>query len=262
MIKLKLGDCSSLLSELSSCSIDLTVTSPPYDNMREYNGYSFDFSKIAIELFRITKDGGVVVWVVGDETVRGDETCTAFQQALYFKKVGFKLADTMIYHKSDSAFPRYGHRKYPSAFEYMFVFSKGRVGTFNLIKDRKNKMSGAVMSGSVRQKDGTTIPSRSAGKTVAEFGSRTNVWSYSTGFGKSSSDLSAFQHPAIFPEALASDHISTWSNLNDTVLDPFMGSGTTGAMSKRLGRHFIGFEVSEDYFILAKNRIANTKRGS
>lgn len=244
-------------------SIDLTVTSPPYDSLRTYHGYTFNFEETAKELYRVTKEGGVVVWIVADETVNGDETGTSFKQALFFKECGFKLADTMIYYKTDLAFPRYGHRKYPSAFEYMFVLSKGRrIETFNLIRDRPNKLAGQIMSGTVRQTDGTVKPSRANGKAVAEFGSRSNVRGYSTGKGKSSSDEIAYKHPAIFPEALVRDHILSWSNEGHIVLDPFMGSGTTAKVAMQNNRSFIGFEVSEEYVEIAKLRLAYIRQHS
>jgi DNA modification methylase len=255
MIHLLHGDSAQVLKQLADGSVDLTVTSPPYDNMRTYNGFTFDFTTILDELFRVTKKGGVVVWIVGDETIDGCESGTSFRQALRFMGAGFNLADTMIYQKTDLAFPRHGHRKYPAAFEYMFVFSKGKVGTFNMLRDRQNKLAGTIMSGTVRQEDGTTKPSRAAGKAVAEFGARSNVWGYSTGKGKSSADEIAFRHPAIFPEALAKDHILSWSNPGDLVLDPFMGSGTTAKMASKLGRRFIGIEISEDYLNIARMRV-------
>lgn len=248
-------DCVNGMKMLLPNSIDLTVTSPPYDNLRKYNGYEFRFEETAKELYRITKPGGVVVWIVADETIHCSETGTSFRQALYFKECGFNLADTMIYHKTDLAFPRFGHRKYPGAFEYMFIFSKGRVETFNIIKDRPNKLAGQIMSGTVRQTDGTTKPSRANGKAVADFGARSNVWGYSTGKGKSSSDAIAYKHPAIFPEALVRDHILSWSNEGHIVLDPFMGSGTTAKVAQQLNRSFIGFEVSPDYVEIANARL-------
>jgi site-specific DNA-methyltransferase (adenine-specific) len=250
-------DCLEGLKQLPDNYIDLTVTSPPYDQLREYKGYSFDFESIAKELYRVTKNGGVVVWVVGDETIKGNETGTSFKQALYFKEIGFNLSDTMIYYKTDVAFPRFGHKKYPAAFEYMFVFSKGKIKTFNLIKDKPNKLAGTVMSGTVRQKDGTTKPSYANGKKVSEFGSRSNVWGYSTGKGKSSADEIAFEHPAIFPEKLAEDHIISWSNEGDLILDPFMGSGTTAKMAKLNNRNFIGFEISPDYVEISTKRLTS-----
>ena len=99
-IKFIHGDCLEIMPTLADKSVDLTVTSPPYDNLRTYNGNSqFDFEGIAKELFRVTKDGGVVVWVVGDANINGSETGTSFRQALYFKEIGFNLHDTMIYQK-------------------------------------------------------------------------------------------------------------------------------------------------------------------
>ena len=260
MSNLMQGDCLERMKEIPDVSIDLTVTSPPYDKLRSYNGNNekwgaHAWKAVISELYRVTKSGGVVVWVVGDATIKGSETGTSFKQALWAMECGFCLADTMIYEKTDSAFPRHGHKKYPGAFEYMFVFAKGKIKTFNSIKDRKNKLSGTCMTGTVRQSDGTMKPSRAKGKAVAEFGSRTNLWGYSTGFNKSTTHKDAFKHPAIFPEALAIDHIISWSNEGDTVLDPFMGSGTTGVACKNLGRDFIGIELDQGYFDIAQQRI-------
>lgn len=254
------GDCLERMKEIPSGSVHLTVTSPPYDNLRSYNGNNSRWSdlvwkSVIKDLFRVTKTGGVVVWIVGDATIKGSETGTSFKQALWAIECGFNLADTMIYHKTDLAFPRHGHKKYPAAFEYMFVFSKGQIESFNLIRDRKNKLAGQVMSGTVRNEDGSTKPSRAKGKIVADFGARSNVWGYSTGKGKSSKDSIAYLHPAIFPESLANDHIISWSSDGDVVFDPFMGSGTTGKMAKMLGRKFIGIELDDGYFEIAKNRI-------
>lgn len=254
---LLLGDCAERMTEIGSETVDLTVTSPPYDNLRSYKGHSWNFEAVAAELYRVTKHGGVLVWIVGDETVKGSETGTSFRQALHFRDAcGFHLADTMIYHKADVSFPRHGHRKYPGAFEYMFVFSKGAVSTFNIIRDRRNKLAGSIMSGTVREKDGGTKPSLAKGKAVAELGARSNVWSYSTGYRKSAAEDFAYLHPAIFPEALARDHILSWSNPDDLVLDPFMGSGTTGKVALQMGRNFIGIEIAPDYLEIAKKRIA------
>ena len=260
MINLMQGDCLERMREIPDGSIDLTVTSPPYDNLRTYNGNNNQWGEhvwkaVIADLYRVTKDGGVVVWVVGDATIKGSETGTSFKQALWAMDCGFCLADTMIYEKTDSAFPRHGHKKYPGAFEYMFIFAKGKIGNFFNIKDRKNKLHGTLMTGTVRQSDGTMKPSTVKGKRVSEFGSRTNLWEYSTGFNKSTNHKDAFKHPAIFPEALVRDHIISWSNKGDTVLDPFMGSGTTGVSCQYLWRDFIGIELDQGYFDIAKQRI-------
>jgi len=242
--------------------IDLTITSPPYDNLRNYNGesnWNFEvFKEVAKELFRITKHGGVVVWIVGDATINGSETGTSFKQALFFMECGFNLHDTMIYQKDACPFPE-RNRYYPS-FEYMFVFSKGKPKTVNLIADKPNKRYGEkVASSTQRQPDGKTVKV-SANKTdptrtVKKYGVRGNVWQYSPGYNKSTKDKYAYKHPAIFPEQLVQDHILTWSNPGDVVFDPFLGSGTTAKMAVLTDRHYIGFEISKEYFDIACQRL-------
>ena len=232
--------------------IDLTVTSPPYDNLRTYNGYCFDFENVAKELFRVTKQGGVVVWVVGDATVKGSETGTSFRQALYFKEIGFDLFDTMIYAKP----PRgaVGNNKtYWQTFEYMFVLSKGKPKTINLIIDRKNKESREGDNGTKRIENGELLKVKRGG--YSEYGRRTNIWEYGTGKGQSTKDNIAFEHPAIFPEQLANDHIISWSNEGDLVYDPFAGSGTTGKMAIINKRKCIMSEISSVYFEIAEQRL-------
>jgi site-specific DNA-methyltransferase (adenine-specific) len=230
--------------------IDLTVTSPPYDNLRTYKGYTFNFEEIAKELYRVTKDGGVVVWIVGDATINGSETGTSFKQALYFKEIGFNLHDTMIWNKGSFAFP--SKNRYHQVFEYMFIFSKGKPNTLNPIKDRKNLYLGD-RGASGRNKDGI----RNTGKSTVreEYGKRFNIWNYPIGGGHCTKDKIAYKHPAIFPEALAQDHILSWSNPGDIVLDPMCGSGTTCKMAKLNGRNYIGIDIAEEYVELARRRV-------
>lgn len=254
-IELWCGDCLELMKDIPDNSIDLTVTSPPYDNLRTYNGnidqWSFEkFQDIAKELYRVTKDGGVVVWVVGDATVKGSETCTSFKQALWFRECGFNLHDTMIWNKGSFTFP--SKNCYHQIFEYMFVFSRGKPKTMNFIKDRKNIYIGE-RGASGRNKNGE----RNTGKSCVrdEYGKRFNIWNYSIGGGHCTKDKIAYEHPAIFPEQLANDHIISWSNEGDIVLDPFMGSGTTGKMAVLNNRKFIGIELDNTYFTIAKERI-------
>lgn len=250
-------DCVDGLKMLDDGSIDLTVTSPPYDNLRMYKGYAFDFEAIATELYRVTKPGGVVVWVVNDATVKGSETGTSFRQALRFKEIGWRLHDTMIYLKDSCPYPE-TTRYYPS-FEYMFVLAKGKIGTVHLIADKPNKTSGDKITGTERKADGTvkymSAVQKHTGRKVKPFGVRTNVWHYGMGFMKSTTDKIAYKHPAIFPERLAYDHIISWSNEGDVVLDPFMGSGTTAKMARLAGRDFIGFEISPEYCEIAAERL-------
>jgi len=236
--KLLLGDNVTVLRKFPSNSVDLTVTSPPYDQLRDYNGYSWDFEGVANQLYRVTKEGGVVVWVVGDSTVNGSETLTSFKQALYFASIGFNVHDTMIWEKPHFANP--SKNRYHQVFEYMFVFSKVSPKTFNPIKDRENKYKG-VHGGERSFRE--------------DFGMRYNVWKYANGGGNTSKDKEAFKHPAPMPEKLANDHIVSWSNEGDLVYDPFMGSGTTAKMAILNKRNFIGSEISKDYCDIAEKRI-------
>ena len=233
--------------------IDLVVTSPPYDKMREYEGYRLEeFEHIAIDLYRVIKVGGVVVWVIGDQTIKGNETGTSFRQALYFKEIGFNLFDTMIYLKP----PRgaVGNNKtYWQSFEYMFVFSKEQPKTINLIKDRKNKEARKADTGTKRLPDGSLLKLNREG--YSEYGRRTNVWEYNIGNGHSASDKIAHKHPAIFPEKLAEDHILTWSNEGDLVYDPFLGSGTVALMAELNGRNYLGSEINANYCEIARERL-------
>ena len=257
MSKIIKGDCVSVMRSWEDNVINLTVTSPPYDNLREYNGYSFDYKAMARELFRITKEGGVVVWVVGDATIKGSETGTSFEQALYFKKIGFNLHDTMIYEKTGFPFPM--SNRYYQSFEYMFVFSKGKPKTTNLIKDRKNIYAGQKVAREhgLRMANGEVIEN-SANKIdkkrqIKEYGVRFNIWRIVNSSSKG--DKIALKHPASFPEKLAEDHILSWSNEGDVVLDPMCGSGTTCKMAILNNRNYFGIDCSEEYCNISKQRI-------
>lgn len=251
-----LGDCLERMKEIPNASIDLTVTSPPYDNLRTYNGYTFDFEGIAKELYRVTKQGGVVVWVVGDATIKGSETGTSFRQALYFKDVcGFNLHDTMIY-LSDK--PPLTHNRYEQKFEYMFVLSKGKPKTFTPLMELCAYAGQSKKARTMRQ-DSDSLGSRCGKGSVADEKIKGNVWFVPTGFMKSTLDKEAFKHPAIFPEVLARDHIISWSNEGDTVFDPFTGSGTTGKMALLNNRKFIGCEISGEYMQIIKQRLDSVK---
>ena len=250
-MNLILGDCLEEMKKMPDKSINLVVTSPPYDNLRDYKGYTFDFKSIANELFRVVRQGGVVVWVVGDATIKGSETGTSFKQALYFKEIGFNLHDTMIWQKPGFSAVGALSVRYAPVFEYMFILSKGKVKSFNPIKDRLNKVSGTI-TGTIMLPDGSRKRMSNEGKKRRRYGQRFNVWNITQ---VNKNDI----HPAQFPEQLAHDHIISWSNEGDTVLDPFMGSGTTGVACKNLNRDFIGIELNEEYFKIATERIKNIK---
>ena len=243
--------------------VDLCVTSPPYDDLRTYNDSSkwdFEvFKEVAQGLYRVMKVGGVIVWVVGDAVIKGSETGSSFRQALYFMDLGFKLHDTMIYEKNGTAFPaRRDGNRYSQLFEYMFILSKdGKPKTANLICDKPNKWAGwqpwGKSGGTMRSKDGKLVQRQQ--KPTPKFSPRNNIWKYNTGKGYTTKDDFAFEHPAMYPELLAQDHIMTWSNEDDLVLDPFMGAGTTAVISKDTNRNFIGFEIDESYYNVSQRRL-------
>ena len=242
-------NCLETMAKMPDNFIDLTVTSPPYDNLREYNGYSFTFEDIAKELYRVTKKGGVVVWVVGDATINGSESGTSFKQALFLKEIGFNLHDTMIYRKENYA--PLTHKRYEQEFEYMFVFSKGKPTTFNPIlvdcihAGKVIKRSRSTYEVGIRQRE----ESDKQPKPTGDKKQKGNVWSYKVGGGKT------VNHVAQFPLQLATDHIRSWSNEGDLVYDCFMGSGTTAIAAINNKRKFIGSEISEEYCKIIENRI-------
>ena len=253
------GDCKEYLFTCEPNLIDLTVTSPPYDNLRTYNNSSTwgwsEFAAIAAGLWRVTKPGGVVVWVVGDATIKGSETGSSFKQALFFMKCGFRLHDTMIYKKNSYPFPP--SNRYYQQVEYMLVFSKNKPKIFNGIKQKTKWKKNTNEISTTRQKDGTTKAMKcDKGKEERLLD---NIWPLNTGYMRTTKDKEAYKHPATFPEELARRHIISWSNEGDMVFDPFMGSGTTGKMAKLLNRNFIGIEIDKEYFEIAKQRIENSQ---
>ena len=265
------GKTEEILKSFPENSVDLVVSSCPYDNIRNYNkkidgkilynGYSFPFEEIAIQLYRVMKEGGVVVWVVGDATIKKSETGTSFKQALFFKDIGFLIHDTMIYEKNGPSFPaRRDGNRYSQVFEYMFVFSKNKPPkTANLLCDKENRWAGHTSFGKskYRNKDGELIEREM--KPVPSHSPRFNIWKYNTGKNYSTKDDIAFNHPAIFPESLAEDHILTWSEKGDLVLDPFSGSGTTCKMAYVNERDYIGIDMEYEYNLIAEQRIKNAK---
>jgi len=254
-IDLVYGDCLTEMKDMLDNTISLTVTSPPYDNLRTYNGNNSQWGEyiwkgVIQELFRITKKGGVVVWVVGDATIKGSETGTSFKQALWAKEVGFNLHDTMIYAKN--SYMPLTHNRYEQAFEFMFIFSKGKPRVFNAIRIP------SITVGTIRNRGGSKAKEtmyaerlRDEKTIVSTTKQHPNIFYYDVGKNDRT------EHNAPFPEKLANDHILSWSNEGDTVFDPFMGSGTTGKMAKQLKRNFIGIELDENYFQIAVDRIKN-----
>lgn len=247
-------DCLDGMRLLPDECIDLTVTSPPYDNLRTYNGYCFDFENIAQELYRVTKQGGVVVWVVADATVDGSETGTSFRQALYFMECGFRLHDTMIYRKVNPI-PQ-NHNRYEQCYEYMFCLSKGKPKAFNPIMV-KTVTGGKIVNwgcGVTKMDDNQCRRNRDDDYRVTkDMKMHENIFEYTVGGGNSG-------HPAVFPRELAVDQILSWSNEGDLVLDPFMGSGTTCSVAHELRRKWIGYEISKEYYDYIIKRMCDETR--
>lgn len=250
------GDCLDIMKNIPNEAIDLVITSPPYDDLRKYNGFTFDFENIAKELWRVIKKGGVVVWVVGDKVIKGNKSLTSFKQALYFQSIGFNVHDVMIYKKKNTPFMR--SNAYTNCFEYMFIFSKGTPKTFKPIKIKS--INGGVSENVQfnKQSDGlnkyNTI-------THPEMKCLTNIWEYSVGLWGTTGDKFAFKHPAMFPEKLAQDHILSWSNEGDLILDPMCGAGTTLKMAKLNKRNYIGIDISQEYVDISKQRVSPQPRG-
>jgi site-specific DNA-methyltransferase (adenine-specific) len=238
-------DCLDTMARLDDNSVDLVVTSPPYDSLRTYNGYSFDFESVASSLYRVMKQGGVVVWIVGDSTIKGSESGTSFRQALYFKEVGFNLHDTMIWRKTNPM-PKVKTKRYFDVFEYMFVLSKGQPNIFNPLM-QATKMGGKIYDSTVKKI--TTGKERTKKKFILNTERyKDNIWECAVAQNKTI-------HPAVFPEALVHDHILSWTNESDLVYDPFVGSGTTALAAKKLGRNYLGSEISSEYWHLADGRL-------
>jgi len=255
--KIILGNCVKVMDQLEDESVDAFITSPPYDELRDYNGYSFPFEDIARKMYQKLAKGGVIVWVVGDATKKGSETGSSFRQAIFFQELGLNIHDTMIYEKNGSSFParRTGNR-YSQVFEYMFVFSKGKPKTANLICDKPNKWSGYTSFGTSTNRNaaGELVKAKNR-KPTPNFSPRHNVWKFNTGKKYTTNDDFAFKHPAMFPESLAEDHVMTWTKEGDLVVDPFVGAGTTTKMAAINGRRWLGIDISEEYVDIAIERM-------
>lgn len=248
MSGLHVSECVSFMQGMKPDSVDLTVTSPPYDSLRNYKGYKFDFEGIADGLFRVTTQGGILVWVVGDR-INGGRSLTSFRQGIYFQKIGFNMHDVMIYQKKNTPFMR--SNAYTNAYEFMFVLSKGKPKTFNPLKE-KTVRNGYEM---VVHNKGPDAVNKKVLKELKKEKTRTNIWAYAVGMGGTTSDKIAFKHPAVFPEKLAEEHILTWTNPGELVFDPMCGSGTTCKMAMVNRREYIGVDISEEYIEIAKQRL-------
>jgi len=239
-------NCLDTMKCMQDNFIDLTVTSPPYDGLRVYNGYSFNFDSVVSELYRVTKQGGVVVWIIGDSTTKGSESGTSFRQALGFKEAGFNLHDTMIWRKSNPM-PKFRSKRYFDVFEYMFVLSKGQPKTFNPLM-QSNKRAGELYDYTAKVKTKGKVRTKKT-FNINDERYKDNIWECAVAKNDT-------EHPAVFPESLIADHIKSWSNEGDIVYDPFIGSGTTALAARSLGRTYIGSEISKEYCLIAERRLS------
>ncbi len=246
------GECSEMMSKLPDACIDLTPTSPPYDNLRDYNGFTFDYKAVINQLYRVTKPGGVVVWVVADATINGSETGTSFKQALFAMECGFNLHDTMIYEQAGTG-AKGSNLAYWQSFEYMFVFSKGQPKTVSRIADAKNKQVGKL-NGQQNKSSRMGTRTERGRRITPQYSVRTNIWRYQVG---NNGDKST-NHPAPFPEKLVRDHIISWSKPGDLVLDPMAGSGRTCKAAMQNGRYFLGFDISPEYVSSAREYVMHS----
>ena len=244
------SDCANLMDSMDANSVDLTVTSPPYDELRNYNGYQFNFESIAQGLFKVIKKGGIVVWVVGDKVKNGNRSLTSFKQALYFQSVGFNVHDVMIYKKKNTPFMR--TNAYTNCYEFMFVLCKGNPKTFNPLRVKTARQGHEMMP---FNKGADGINRKTMGELKPEK-TKINIWEYATGLGGTTSDRIAFKHPAVYPEKLAEDHILSWTNPGDVVFDPMCGSGTTCKMALQNNRSYIGCDISKEYVELTEKRLS------
>ena len=255
-VELYHGDCTKLLSQLN-LHANLIITAPPIEHSKDVDYKSFDFDLVANVCVNTLSEGGVMVWIVSDSTIKGSETGNSFKQALSFIERGLRLHDTMIFEKRHPRLTT--NNRYMNAWEYMFVFSKGEPSVANMIIDRPNVTAGKgryKSLGSGRDKSKIEITNLE-NRIVQEYSKRTNIWDYAVGYNHSAPDYkNAHQHPAIFPLALAQDHILTWSNPGDLVLDPMCGSGTTLRAAKNLNRYAVGIEINKKYIDLIKERMA------
>lgn len=253
------GNCAEIMAYMPNECIDLTVTSPPYDNLRNYKGFEFPFEDIVKQLYRVTKMGGVVVWIVNDATLKGTETLTSFKQALFFKEIGFNVHDTMIYAKEN--YVPLTHNRYEQQFEYMFVFAKGKPKTFNPIKIPTIKAGRTVnyKGDDKGEKMSAIRPREITKRVISKEKIKPNIWFYKIANNQKTKDKIAYEHPAIFPEKLALDHILSWSNEWDTILDCMCGSGTTLKMAHLNNRNFVGIDCSIEYVKLSQKRLNNLK---
>ncbi len=251
--KIICGDCVEVLKSIPDNSIDLVVTSPPYDGIRKYNGFSFNLHSTGKELFRVLKDGGIIAMVIQDQTKNFGKSLTSFKTIIdWCENVGFKLFETIIY-KKHGAEGAWWTKRFRVDHEYIPIFLKGeRPAYFNKEPLKiPSKHGGKTMTGcATRLTNGKTLKSKRV--FINPMKCRGTLWDYTTcGDGT----RLKHQHPATFPDKIPVDFIRCFCPKNGIVLDPFIGSGTTALAAIQLNRNYIGIDISKEYCELAKKRI-------
>lgn len=241
----QIGDCVQGMKTLEDGCVDLIVTSPPYDAIREYNGFTLDLAAVGVEAFRVLKTGGLAVLVIQDGTKNFAKTLTSFRTVIdWCDNAGFRLFECCIY-KKHGAEGAWWSKRFRVDHEYLPMFLKGdRPAYFDKTPLKiPSKHGGKVMTGcATRLTSGETLTSKKV--LINPTKCRGTLWDYTTcGDGPKLKH----RHPATFPDRLPVDLITCFCPPGGVVLDPFMGSGTTARAAVRLGRHFVGYEVSAEY---------------
>jgi DNA modification methylase len=247
------AESSVALKKLPDNCIDIVVTSPPYDRIRDYNGFECNLHNIGEQLSRVLKDGGIIVMVIQDQTKDFGKSLTTFRTILdWCDNFNLKLFETVIY-KKHGAEGAWWTKRFRVDHEYIPVFLKGKRPAYFTKEHLKipSKHAGKTMTGcATRLTNGSTLKSKKL--KINPTKCRGTIWDYVTcGDG----GKLKHEHPATFPDKIPVDFIETFCPPGGIVLDPFMGSGTTALAALNLGRNFLGFDISNEYVSLANKRV-------
>lgn len=246
-------ECVEGMEMLPDDCVDLVVTSPPYDAVRKYNGFAFDLHQTGAQIHRVLKDGGIAAMVIQDQTKDFGKSLTSFRTIIdWCDSFGFKLFECVIYRKNGSEGAWWKHR-FRVDHEYIPLFLKGdRPAYFDKQPLRvPSKHGGKVMSGSGnRRTDGAT--NGTVRREINATKCRGTIWNYLMAGDKNPLKR---KHPAVFPDAIPSDLIQCFCPPGGIVLDPFIGSGSTAVQALKHERHFIGFDISQEYCDLCNQRL-------
>jgi site-specific DNA-methyltransferase (adenine-specific) len=248
-------DCLEGMRKLPDDSIDLVVTSPPYDNLRTYKGFSVDLHSTGKEAYRVLKDGGIAVMVIQDQTKAFAKTLTSFRLIIdWCDNIGFRLFETIIYRKYGTE-GAWWKARFRVDHEYMPIFLKGKKPQYfnKKLLMVPSKHGGEILTGSGNRRT-TGETTKTVTRPINPTKCRGTIWDYLMAGDK---DPLKRKHPAPFPDQIPIDFITCFCPPKGIVLDPFIGSGSTAVAAKKLGRHYIGFEITPEYCEIAEQR---TKR--